>query len=168
MNPDQLLIVMTSAVVVSAIAIVIQALILLGMMLSVRALRRRVDEFLPRAEEVLGKAEKSLDETSADLKNLSARATALLESAQKQVTRVDGVLGDVTARAKTQLDRVELVLDDTISRVHETVVTLNKGVLRPVKEINGVAAGLRAAIQQLARSRRPSVAQATSDEEMFI
>jgi uncharacterized protein YoxC len=168
MNPDQLLIVMASAVVVSAIAIVIQALILFGMMRSLRTLKERVDEFIPRAEAVLAKAEKSLDETTGDLKNLSVRALTLVESVQKQVTRVDEVLGDVTVRAKTQLDRVELVLDDTIGRVHETVVRLNNGVLRPVKEISGVAAGLRAAIQQLARSRRPSVAQATSDEEMFI
>jgi len=168
MNPDQLLIVMTSAVVVSAIAIALQALILFGIMRSVRSLKERVDEFIPRAEATLGKAEKSLDESVGELKNLSARATALVDSVQKQVTRVDEVLGDVTVRAKTQLDRVELVLDDTIGRVHETVVTLNNGVLRPVREINGVAAGLRAAIQQLARSRRPSVAQATSDEEMFI
>ncbi|MBL8293053.1 MAG: hypothetical protein JNN08_14500 [Bryobacterales bacterium] len=168
MNSDQLLIVMTSAVVVSAIAIVLQALILFGMFRSVRSLKERVDEFIPRAEAILGKAEKSLDETVGEVKSLSARAMSLVDSAQKQVTRVDEVLGDVTVRAKTQLDRVELVLDDTVGRVHETVVRLNNGVLRPVKEINGVAAGLRAAIQQLARSRRPSVAQATSDEEMFI
>lgn len=168
MNPDHLLLVMTGAVAVSAIAIVLQALILFGMFRSVRSLKEKVDEFIPRAEATLTKAEKSLDESVGELKSLSARATTLVDSAQKQVTRVDEVLGEVTVRAKTQMDRVELVLDDTIGRVHETVVALNNGVLRPVKEINGVAAGLRAAIQQLARSRRPSVAQATSDEEMFI
>lgn len=168
MNPEQLLTVMMSAVVVSAIAIVLQAIVLFGIMRSMRSLKERVDEFIPRVEGIIGKAENSLDESVGELKSLSARALTLVDSAQKQVTRVDEVLGEATARAKTQMERVEMVLDDTIGRVHETVVRLNNGVLRPVKEINGVTAGLRAAIQQLARSKRPSVAQATSDEEMFI
>jgi hypothetical protein len=40
--------------------------------------------------------------------------------------------------------------------------------MKPVKELNGLAAGIRAAFAHLTRSGRPSVAQATSDEEMFI
>jgi hypothetical protein len=55
-----------------------------------------------------------------------------------------------------------------MSRVHHTVIQLNNGVLKPVKEINGVAAGVRAALDTLVRGKRPNPAQATADEEMFI
>ena len=81
---------------------------------------------------------------------------------------VEEVVSDATSRAKVQMDRVELVLDDTLSRAHETVALLHSGIMRPLREINGVTAGLRAALQFLSRGNRPSVAQATSDEEMFI
>lgn len=168
MNPDQLLIVMTAAVVVSAIALVFQALMLFGIFRSVRAVREQVALFLPRAEALLGRAEKTLEDGAGEFKQISSRLLDVVESAQKQLTRVDEVLGDAASRAKAQLDRVEMVLDDTIGRVHHTVVQLNNGVLRPVREINGLALGLRAAFQQLVRGRRPSVAQATADEEMFI
>ena len=41
-------------------------------------------------------------------------------------------------------------------------------VLAKLREINAIAAGIRTALAYLGRGTRPSVAQATSDEEMFI
>jgi hypothetical protein len=61
-----------------------------------------------------------------------------------------------------------MVLDDSIGRVHETVTVLHDGILRPLREVNGIVAGLRAGIGYLLGNRRPSVAQATHDDEMFI
>jgi hypothetical protein len=40
--------------------------------------------------------------------------------------------------------------------------------MRPLRELNGIAAGVRTALSVLGRSNRASVDQATSDEEMFI
>jgi hypothetical protein len=40
--------------------------------------------------------------------------------------------------------------------------------MKPIREINGLAAGVRAAIQYFARGRRPSPDRVTVDEEMFI
>ena len=41
-------------------------------------------------------------------------------------------------------------------------------VLKPVREVNALTQGVRAAIASLLKGGRPSVAQATADEEMFI
>jgi hypothetical protein len=41
-------------------------------------------------------------------------------------------------------------------------------VLRPVREANGIAAGIAAAVSTLMRGRKSSVDSATQDEEMFI
>ena len=40
--------------------------------------------------------------------------------------------------------------------------------MRPLREVNGIAAGMKTALAYLARGNRPSPDQATSDEEMFI
>jgi hypothetical protein len=88
--------------------------------------------------------------------------------AKRQMVVVEDVVGDAVGRAKVQMDRAELVLDDTLSRAHETVATLHNGVMRPLREINGLAAGLRAAFAALAQGSRPTPDRATSDEEMFI
>jgi hypothetical protein len=92
----------------------------------------------------------------------------VLELLHKDLVQADEILGEVTARARIQMDRVEMVLDDTVSRVQETIALLNKGILRPVREINALAAGVSAALGFLFRGRRISVERATHDEEMFI
>jgi hypothetical protein len=61
-----------------------------------------------------------------------------------------------------------MVLDDSVSRAHETIATLHGGIMRPLREINGIAAGVRSAISFLTRGNRPSVDRVTTDEEMFI
>jgi hypothetical protein len=59
-------------------------------------------------------------------------------------------------------------VDDSLSRVHEVVAVLHNGVMKPVREVNGIMAGLRTGLQTFMRGRRPSVAEATHDEELFI
>ena len=66
------------------------------------------------------------------------------------------------------MERAEMVLDDTMTRVQQTVSIVQSGVVRPVREVYGFWAGLRTALQYLGRGGRPTVDHATSDEEMFI
>jgi hypothetical protein len=45
---------------------------------------------------------------------------------------------------------------------------VHNGVLRPVREIQALSAGFRGVVQALLRGGRPSVADVTHDDEMFI
>jgi len=46
---------------------------------------------------------------------------------------------------------------------------MKRAVMRPVREANGIAAGISAAVSTLVkRPRKSSVDSATQDEEMFI
>ena len=58
--------------------------------------------------------------------------------------------------------------DITVERVQETTAAVQHTILKPVREVNGVVSGVRAAISVLARGNRASVDHATQDEEMFI
>jgi len=168
MTQESLVQVMTAAVVISAIALLAQALMVLGMFRTIKSLQQQISQFLPRAETFLSSTEKALAESQKQIKEVTARATEVLDSTQKQLAKVDSFVEDATARARVQMERLELVLDDTVSRVHHTVVQLNNGVMRPLREVSGLAAGVKAAFQHFLGGGRSSVAQATSDEEMFI
>jgi hypothetical protein len=168
MDSESLLNVMTGAVVVSAVALVLQACFLGVMAFAARAVRARLDELTPKAEGLMETAEKTLVDSKKQVDEVTKKATGILDSAKQQVDRSGEFIGEATERAKIQMDRVELVLDDTISRVHQTAVILNEGVLKPVRELNAVVIGLRSAVDFLIRGRRPSVDKATTDEEMFI
>lgn len=165
---EPLVLVLTVFVGLVAISQVGQMWALIQLQRRAREMQRQIASLTPRAESLLESARQTIDDSRRQINEVAAKASEILDSAKTQMGRAEGLLTDVTTRARAQLDRAELVLDDTIGRVHETVAVLHNGVMRPLKEINGISAGIRAAIAHMIRGGRPSVAQATHDEEMFI
>ena len=92
----------------------------------------------------------------------------ILTLAHTQVARVDEVMADATSRARVQLERAELIIEDTLSRAQQTIGLVHSGVMRPLREVQGITAGVRAALAFLAKGSRPAVNRITHDEEMFI
>ncbi|HTD43504.1 MAG TPA: hypothetical protein VK687_04960 [Bryobacteraceae bacterium] len=167
MDQQTLLTVMTVFVCVSAIALLIQAGMLIGIYKATRGMQDNVQRLLPKIESLIDTSRQTIEESRKQILDITSKTSDILETARRQMERVDAVLEDATARAHIQLERAELVLDDAMERAHDTVVLVHTGILKPLREIQGVAAGLRAAIQFLFRGR-PNPTEATSDEEMFI
>jgi hypothetical protein len=182
MDQQTLLYIMTAFVAIAAISLLLQLATLFGLYRTAKQMQEKTNELLPKVHELLPKVHSIVDssqkaveqsrqhiqEIAAKANALAAQANSLLDSGKAQMVKVDELVTDATGRAKVQLERAEMVLDDTMSRAHETVALVHNGVTRPLREINGLAAGIRTAVAHLARGGRPSVAQATHDEEMFI
>ena len=172
---DPLLVVMTVFVAVAAIALVIQAGMLFGIYKATRALQEQATSIMPQVRTVLSKAETTIDESrknvveiTAKANELTAKANELMDLGKVQMVKIDAVISDASERAKVQLERAELVVDDTLTRVNQSVSAVHNGILRPIREIQGVTAGISAAVTHFLRGGRPSVAQATHEDEMFI
>jgi ElaB/YqjD/DUF883 family membrane-anchored ribosome-binding protein len=168
MSQETLLYIMTGAVVVSAIAIVLQLCFVFGMYKAAKAVETQVTKITPKAESLVETTQQTVEQSKKQIIEITAQANEILGATKTQLAKIEEVLNDAASRAKIQMDRVELVLDDAVSRVQDTVTTVHNGIMRPLREVNGVTAGFRAALSHLMRGGRPSVAQATSDEEMFI
>lgn len=168
MGQDTLVSILTVFVGMVAVSQLLQAIALFMLQRRAKALQEQLTAFMPRAESILKSAQQTLEQSRLQMAEVSSKANDILDTTKLQIGKVEGLLTDVTARAKVQMDRAELVLDDTLGRVQETVTLLHSGVMRPLREINGVSAGIRAAIGHVLKGGRPSVAQATHDEEMFI
>jgi hypothetical protein len=169
MDNQTLLYIMTAFVVIAGISLFLQLLCMLGMYLTLRALQGKVTAMLPKVESLVDASQKAVVEGKQQILEITAKANEIMDSAKRQLAKVEDVVNDATGRAKVQMDRAEMVLDDTMTRAHDTVALVHGGVMRPLREIHGVAAGLRATLLHLASGgRSTSVAQATQDEEMFI
>jgi hypothetical protein len=175
MNETTLLYVMTAFVIISAIALCIQAGMLTAIYKTTKSLEEKINPLVPKVESLVVKAQATVEQSGRQITEITTRANAILESSKdildstkRQLAIVEEVVGDAAVRARVQMERVELVLDDTLSRAHETVAVVHDGIMRPLREVNGIAAGVRAALGALARGNRPTVDRATSDEEMFI
>jgi len=186
---DLLFPVLTFFVFLSAVALCIQAAMLIGMWKTTKALQQQVTSIMPKVQSVLTRVESTLDENrknileattkanelvartneiAAKTNDIASRAIEMMDIGKAQLVKLDSVITDASDRAKVQLERAELVVDDTLGRVNQTVTAVHNGVLRPVREVQAVAAGFRAAMEHLMRGGRPSVADATHDDEMFI
>lgn len=172
---DSLLVVMTVFVAVSAIALCIQAGFLFGIYKATKTIQEQTASVMPQVRSVLTKAEATIDESRKHVVEITAKANEIagktneiLDLGKAQMLKLDSVVTDASQRAKVQLERAEMVVDDTMTRVHQSVTAVHSGIVKPVREIQAVAAGISAAVQHFLRGGRPSVAQATHDDEMFI
>ncbi|MEO8127667.1 MAG: hypothetical protein ABI822_11285 [Bryobacteraceae bacterium] len=175
MNQELLLYTMTGFVIVSAVALCVQAALLFGIYKSSKAVQEQAASLMPQAKAFLGKADKVLEENRLTLaevtrkvNEIADKANQMMDIGKAQLVKIDAVITDASGRALVQLERAEMVVDDTVTRVHDSVAAVHNGLLKPVREVQGVATGVKTAISVFLRGGRPSVAQATQDDEMFI
>lgn len=162
-----LLYVMAGAVVVSAIALVIQMFLLFGMYKTTAMLRDRVMTVMPRIEDLLENSRSVVDEGRTTLAEIRQKSNLILDTGHRQMRQLESILGDAAERTNRQMAYAEAVVQDALGRVEDTVQLVHGGVLKPLRGISSLAAGLGAAFQYLV-SRRPSPGNATLDEEMYI
>jgi hypothetical protein len=168
MNPDTTLILLTVFVAITAVSFAAQALAMMRLAQTTKEMKERVDAFLPKAERLIHTAESTISESRTQINEITVRANEILALTQTQMLRVDELVLDASSRARIQLDRAESVLENTLSRVNDTVNSVHGTILRPIREITGVAAGVKAAVGHLLKGAPANVAQVTTDEEMFI
>src|SRR5262249_31192134 len=100
---------------------------------------------------------------------LSRDASENTRLGREQVERIGDVLHDAGDRARARLEQIDQTVESTIEQVEQVSGAMKRAVLKPVREVNGLAAGISAAMSTLMRGhRKSSVDAATQDEEMFI
>ena len=153
---------------VAAIALVIQMFFLFGMYRSMKALRERATSFMDRWEPLADQAQKTLEQVRGQSDQILQKVEKLADQSKSQLDKVDTLLTDVSQTTRLQLERIDRAIADTVDRVHQTTEAVQKTVLVPVRQVRAVAAALGAIVGTLNTRRRPTVDQATLDEEMFI
>ncbi len=175
MNADTATIWMIAFSAVACAALVIQVILLLVMAVASVKMRRQVSALVARTEPLIEKIE-PLTESSRELlaevrryaADIAGKTGEILDVSRKQLGRVDEVLAEATTRTRAQMDRIEMVMDDTVNRFQETTSLLQNGIIKPLRQVAGLTAGIRAAFSFLVNGGRTTVEQATHDEEMFI
>lgn len=167
MDQTTLLYIMAGFTCVAAIALVIQACLMFGMYKATVALTERVTLMLPKVEALMDTSRVAIEESRATIAEIRQKSNLILDSGHKQIKQLESILADAAERTTKQLAYAEAVVQDALGRVEDTVALVHKGVLKPIRSITGIAAGVGAAVQYLMR-RRPNPERATLDEEMFI
>ena len=168
MDQQTIILLLTIFVGIAAFALIVQAAMLLGLFLVARQIRSKVFEFTGPMQTLLSTSQRALTVAQGHLDKIGTSTESIFEMTKDQVQKLNALIDDASTRAKVQMERAEMVLDDTMTRVQTTASFIQSGVLRPVREVHAVFAGVRTALLHLSRPARPTVDHATTDEEMFI
>ena len=127
-----------------------------------------VEQISRNLEPVLATSRELMVESRERLNALGANLHEISQLAKNQMVRVDDFVKDTTERAQMQIVRLDQLVGDTMDRVEETTEAIQHGVLKPVRELTAVVAGIRTGVEFLMKRNRKTVERATQDEEMFI
>ena len=110
-----------------------------------------------------------VDENRPRISDITSETLVIAKSTRHQVDRIGALLDDANERAKARIAQIDHTVDQTVMQVEQASDAVKGVIMRPVKEANGILAGIKAAATTIAQGgRRPSVEHATQDEEMFI
>ena len=160
--------VITVGVSLSWVMTVITAGAVLALYRTSKRMENRVATVLDKTGPILDTARSMVYEARPKIEAMIDQASEMTTTARDQVARLDALISETAERARMQIDRIDVMVGDTVDRVNETTAAVQNTILKPVREVNGVVSGVRAAISVLARRNRASVDHATQDEEMFI
>jgi hypothetical protein len=155
-------------VATAAVALLIQAGMLIGIYVVSKKTGDKLTELLPSIRSLLSKSEVAVSDAHVQVMDIGIKTNAILDNTRSQLAKIEDLVNDASSRARVQLDRAEMVIDDTVGKAQSTVNIVHRGIVTPIREVHGVISGLRAALGYLGQHRRTNVEHVTADEEMFI
>ena len=168
MSDDIFRLVVAGGVVLAALCFLVQTLAMLALHRSVNKMREKIEPLAEKTGPILELVRTSATELVPRMMEISADAVEISKSAREQIHRVGELLKDFSDRAMAQVARIDGAVEQTVGNVQKAGETVSDVVLKPVREVNGVLAGIKTAISVYSHGRRQSVDHATQDEEMFI
>ncbi len=160
-NRDMVELVLT---IVTGVGVVLQAAVLFGILMAFRQTQKRVMGLAERLEEVITPLISStrgvVEDISPKIKVITTNLVGASETLRKQSEHVSSVVHDVAERTKHQTVRVDGLITQQTSRVNsivtgaldslgEATAAVERGIAAPLRQVNGVLAGLKAGLETL-------------------
>lgn len=130
---------------------------------------QKVTPVVEHAAELLASAKEIVADARPRVAEIASDVAAITHSGKEQVEHIGELVHTAGEKARERLDQIDHAVSDTVEHVEHAGASMKRAVLRPVREVNGLAAGVSAAVSSLVKGRRKSsVDSATQDEELFI
>ncbi|MFN7992989.1 MAG: hypothetical protein U0Q18_05285 [Bryobacteraceae bacterium] len=168
--------VITAAVCLAAIAMIVQAVVVAALyragkqaVKSGQEAQSKIGPMVDRLEVILKVSSQILEENHPRVNQMSQDISALVKTARAEFDRLTELVNDASDRARKRIAQLDQTVDTTVGEVEHVSEAVKGAMLKPVKEMNGLVAGLKAALATYAQGgTRPPVDHITQDEEMFI
>jgi uncharacterized protein YoxC len=165
---------------VAALALVMQTLILLAIYLGVtkstKSIKSDFEEFrssimptVDKARELVEKTRTLVDRVSPQIESATTDFAELAHLLRAQAADAEAALGLVLERVRAQTGRIDQMLSGTLDVVDKAGGVITHAVEKPVRQISGLLAALKAIVESLRSSEgRPVDHGAHDDMDMFV
>lgn len=158
--------VISIGVFLAVFASVVQAVLVFAMY---RLAKATQDRLLPVADAitpVIGRIHRFVNENAPMISEIAIVASQAVKSLLAKVNRLAEVAKDLTERVRAKVARIDAAVDQTMEQVHQADDVLKQAIRPPVKQVEGIIHGIRAALSVVGHRRRESLDDASQDEEM--
>jgi ABC-type transporter Mla subunit MlaD len=128
----------------------------------------RAGPLIDQAKTTLANANLAIEENRPKVSEITEQVAGIARTSREQVDRLGALVEDAGDRARARLAQIDDTVTDAVEQVGEVGNALKRAAMRPVREANGVAAGISAAVSTFVKGRKYPPDMATQDEEMFI
>lgn len=128
----------------------------------------KVNGVIDKAEPILETIRGVMQDVRPKIDTVTTDAVDIIRIGKEQVSRIGDLVQDFSERAKIQVARIDGAVDHTVDQVQSATDATKEVLMKPVRELDGIFSGIRAALSVYARPGKSSVDHATQDEEMFI
>jgi methyl-accepting chemotaxis protein len=157
--PQTLFLIFTIAVVV---CVIVQAGVFLGFFLIARAAAAKAEklsaELSGKALPILFQVRGIVEDLSPKLKVISANLVEISNTLKDQTRHVNTTVGEVVDKTRHQADRVDEMVSAILDGVTHAGATIQAGVSKPVRQVNGILQGLRAGFETFFAKGKPASA----------
>jgi hypothetical protein len=168
--------VVAAGVLLACIASVWQAIIVAAMYRAGKEAQKagkqaqnRLGPLVDRFDAILTSSSKMLEENRPRIAEITAETLAVAKTVRQQVERIGELLDDTNVRAKARIAQIDATVGRAVEQADHAGEAVKSAVMKPVKEVGGIVAGVKAALNTYAQGgNRNSPEHATQDEEMFI
>ena len=170
MTEEVFRIVTAAAVALATLAFVIQAgMTILLYRVSIKT-HRLVTRFMGDARPVLANAgtafttaNRIMDDAAPHIKEVTADVVAVAKSGREEVEGLGDLLHHVSERTRSRLDQIDKAVDSTVRNFEHFGDAVKFAVMKPVKKVNGLTAGITAGVATLVRGSQKSEDRQTSE-----
>lgn len=172
---------------VGALALLMQAIVLFAIYLGINKATKSLKEEIEEMRSSVMPIVDNTRETLARLTALTPRVEALIPKVEStatdaadlarrcraQMVNVEATLEDVLERVRKQTVRVDGIFSDTLDTVEKASVFVTETVSKPVRQLSGLLAGLKAIVESLRASTQSVNAafrehEVHDDTDMFV
>lgn len=170
-----------------ALGVLVQTILILAMFFGLgkglRALKEQVEEMkssvMPTVEKTQALLEKTslfidksnelVERVSPKVESAATDAAAFVRGVRKQAADVEIAVSEILQKVEKQSNRIDNMVSDSLDAVDKASSFVTQTVGKPVRQLSGLVAGVKAAVESLRTNGRPMRNHgAPEDKDLFV